>query len=89
MHFALYWLSSIKLHRRRTFLHLDMTEKQKQRRKSYDARNAQPDKENLSDIICNKFLAQSTYQQADTVMWYLHCRSEVRTLDFLAAALES
>ena len=66
-----------------------MTEKQKQRRKAYDVRNAQPDKENLSDIICNKFLAQSAYQQADTVMWYLHCRSEVRTLNFLTAALES
>jgi len=66
-----------------------MTEKQKQRRKAYDARNAQPDKENLSDIICDKFLAQPAYQQADTVMWYLHCRSEVRTLNFLIAALES
>ena len=66
-----------------------MTEKQKQRRKAYDDRNAQSDKENLSQIICNKFLAQAAYQQADTVMWYLHCRSEVRTLNFLIAELES
>ena len=66
-----------------------MTEKQKQRRKAYDVRNAQSDKEKLSDIICNKFLAQSAYQQADTVMWYLHCRSEVRTLNFLTAVLGS
>ncbi|MCK5189694.1 MAG: 5-formyltetrahydrofolate cyclo-ligase [Methylococcales bacterium] len=66
-----------------------MTEKKKQRRKAYDARNAQPDKENLSEIICNKFLVQSAYQQANTVMWYLHCRSEVRTLKFLIAELES
>jgi 5-formyltetrahydrofolate cyclo-ligase len=66
-----------------------MTEKQKQRRKAYDVRNIQSDKEYLSDIICNKFLSQSAYQQADTVMWYLHCRSEVKTLKFLIAALES
>ena len=65
-----------------------MTEKQLQRRKAYDVRNAQSDKEKLSDIICNKFLDQTAYQQADTVMWYLHCRSEVRTLNFLIAALE-
>ena len=66
-----------------------MTEKQLQRRKAYDVRNAQSDKEKLSDIICNKFLDQTAYQQADTVMWYLHCRSEVRTINFIIAALES
>lgn len=65
-----------------------MTKKQLQRRKAYDVRNAQSDKEKLSDIICQKFIDQAAYQQADTVMWYLHCRSEVRTLRFLMAALQ-
>lgn len=56
-----------------------MTKKQ-QRRRAYDARNAQLNKEEVSHIICHKFLAQANCQQADTIMWYLHCRSEVRTL---------
>lgn len=64
-----------------------MIEKQKQRDKAYLARNAQQEKEKLSQIICNKFIAQQTYQSATTVMWYLHCRSEVRTLDMLVSEL--
>ncbi len=66
-----------------------MLEKIQQRRKAYDARNAQPDKEKLSQIICNKFIAKHTYQQATTVMWYIHCRSEVRTLNALYAEIDS
>lgn len=66
-----------------------MKDKQQQRRHAYDARNAQPDKDKLSDIICNKFINQATYQQAETIMWYLHCRSEVRTLNAVIAALDS
>ena len=50
-----------------------------QRRKAYDARNRQADKDALSRIICDQFIAQPIYRQAQTVMWYLHCRSEVRT----------
>ncbi|MFW5442733.1 MAG: 5-formyltetrahydrofolate cyclo-ligase [Methylococcaceae bacterium] len=64
-----------------------MIEKQQQRCKAYQARNAQVDKEKLSEIICKNFVTQSAYQQADTVMWYLHCRSEVRTLDVVRAEL--
>ncbi len=64
-----------------------MDKKQQQRRMAYDARNTQSNKTELSQIICNKFLAQAEYQQADTVMWYLHCRSEVRTLSHLRAEL--
>ncbi|MCK4842418.1 MAG: 5-formyltetrahydrofolate cyclo-ligase [Methylococcales bacterium] len=66
-----------------------MTEKQKQRRQAYEARNAQQDKEKLSQLICKKFIEQETYQQADTVMWYLHCRSEVRTLNAMINELDS
>lgn len=60
-----------------------MLEKQQQRRKAYNARKAQPEKEKLSEIICSKFVDQQIYQQATAVMWYVHCRSEVRTLKAL------
>lgn len=62
-------------------------DKANQRQIAYAARNAQPDKEMLSIEICNRIIAQSWYQAADTVMWYLHCRSEVRTLSTVAAEL--
>ena len=53
--------------------------KSTQRLLAYNARNAQQDRERLSKIISAKVLAQSEYQQAETVLWYLHCRSEVHT----------
>ncbi len=66
-----------------------MTQKQKQRRTAYQARNQQPNKEYLSQIICQKFTAQASYQYAETIMWYLHCRSEVRTLKAVITQLNS
>ena len=57
-----------------------MSLKNQQRRAAYNARNVQRNKDQLSQIICNRFTTQSAYQQADTIMWYLHCRSEVRTI---------
>jgi len=53
--------------------------KSQQRRKAYDARNGQIDKDVASRIICDRFLVHPAYQSAKTVMWYSHCRSEVRT----------
>ena len=64
-----------------------MIEKDRQRQKAYKARNAQIDKDKLSQIICNKFVAQPSYQKADTIMWYVHCRSEVRTINALREEL--
>ncbi|MGR9116707.1 MAG: 5-formyltetrahydrofolate cyclo-ligase [Gammaproteobacteria bacterium] len=58
---------------------MDLSTKAQQRRLAYDARNAQPDKEKFSRIICDRFAALPAYKRAQTVMWYLHCRSEVRT----------
>jgi len=58
-----------------------MTEKKIQRRVAYDARNAQANKNEFSQIICDKFISQTVYRQANTILWYLHCRSEVKTLD--------
>jgi 5-formyltetrahydrofolate cyclo-ligase len=59
------------------------------RRQAYTQRNAQQDKERLSEVIFERFIGQTAYQQAETVMWYVHCRSEVRTLPALSAALEN
>ena len=64
-------------------------DKQELRRLAYAARNAQPDKDALSREICQRFVNQPCYQKAQTVLWYVHCRSEVRTLPALAQQLAS
>ena len=64
-------------------------DKQQQRQLAYSARNAQPDKDWLSTEIFRRVLAQSWYIQAATVLWYVHCRSEVRTLSALHPQLRS
>ncbi len=63
--------------------------KQKMRRAAYDARNAQEDKDGLSKQIIARFLDLPEYQQAKTAMWYIDCRSEVRTKSDLPAAIAS
>ena len=63
--------------------------KAEQRQIAYAARNAQLDKDVVSAEICRRVVEQPWYQAARTVMWYLHCRSEVRTLPFVAAELNS
>lgn len=63
--------------------------KAQQRRKTYEARNAQIDKNAVSQIICDLFMAQPAYIQAETVMWYIHCRSEVKTESALLRELTS
>ena len=57
------------------------------RYQAYDARNAQVEKDCYSQEICRKFVNSDAYQQAKTVMWYVHCRSEVRTVPALTKAL--
>ncbi|WP_349431636.1 5-formyltetrahydrofolate cyclo-ligase [Methylomarinum sp. Ch1-1] len=63
--------------------------KQQQRRQADAARQAQSEKDELSRKICEQFVALPEYQWAGTVMWYLHCRSEVRTVDTLLTQLDS
>ncbi len=63
--------------------------KSRQRRKAYGARNEQIDKDVMSRIICAQFVAHPIYQQAETVMWYIHCRSEVRTQSALLGELDA
>ncbi len=61
--------------------------KHKQRQTAYAARKEQPNKTQLSQLICQRFLALPEYRLAKTVMWYIHCRTEVKTQDALKRAL--
>ncbi|MBX9682057.1 MAG: 5-formyltetrahydrofolate cyclo-ligase [Gemmataceae bacterium] len=57
------------------------------REKAHADRNAQPEKDGLSQRICETFAALPEYQAAKTVMFYVDVRSEVRTRNYLATAL--
>lgn len=63
--------------------------KQLIREQAHANRNAQPDKDEISRRIVASFMAQSEYAAAGTVMFYVDVRSEVRTRNDLAAALET
>ena len=58
-------------------------------RAAYDARAAQPDKEAVSEAATARLVELPEYQRANTVLWYLDCRSELRTKHALPAALAS
>jgi 5-formyltetrahydrofolate cyclo-ligase len=64
-------------------------QKAKLRRQAYDARNAQAHKDEVSRTIIDRFVALPEYVAAQTAMWYLDVRSEVRTRHQLADALKS
>src|SRR5580704_6299997 len=57
------------------------------RRQAYDARNSQPDKDAVSEIAVARLAELPEYQQAQTILWYIDCRSELRTKHALPAAL--
>ena len=59
------------------------------RRMAYDARNAQPDKDAVSEIAVAHLMQLPEHQAAQTVLWYLDCRSELRTSHVLPQALTS
>jgi len=59
------------------------------RRAAYDARNAQTDKEVVSQVAVGRLMQLPEYEAARTVLWYLDCRSELRTRHALPAALQS
>lgn len=63
--------------------------KARMRRVAYDARNAQPDKDRVSEIAVNRLVGLVEYQAAKTVVWYIDCRSELRTKQALPLALAS
>jgi 5-formyltetrahydrofolate cyclo-ligase len=59
------------------------------RRAAYDARNAQPDKDRISEVAVATLMHLPEYAKAQTVLWYLDCRSELRTKHALPEALNS
>jgi 5-formyltetrahydrofolate cyclo-ligase len=63
--------------------------KAKLRRQAYVARNAQEHKDDVSKAIVERFIALPEYAAANTTMWYLDVRSEVRTRHKLGEALVS
>jgi 5-formyltetrahydrofolate cyclo-ligase len=67
----------------------DIDAKGAMRRAAYDARNAQEDKDNISQIAVASLMQLPEYHAAHTVLWYLDCRSELRTRHALPAALAS
>lgn len=62
-------------------------QKKKLREQAHAHRNAQADKDALSQDICAKFMALPAYGRAKAVMFYIDVRSEVRTRHALPAAL--
>lgn len=62
-------------------------QKKKLREQAHANRNAQADKDDLSQEICARFAALPEYVRARTVMYYIDVRSEVRTRHALPGAL--
>jgi 5-formyltetrahydrofolate cyclo-ligase len=57
------------------------------RRAAYDARNAQPDKDRVSEAAVANLMELPEYQAARAALWYVDCRSELRTRHALPQAL--
>jgi 5-formyltetrahydrofolate cyclo-ligase len=57
------------------------------RAQAHERRNAQESKDELSRDICARFVALAEYVRAQTVMYYIDVRSEVRTRHDLPQAL--
>jgi 5-formyltetrahydrofolate cyclo-ligase len=57
------------------------------REQAHAARNALPNKDELSGVICERLAAMPEYARAHTVMYYVDVRSEVRTRHYLPIAL--
>jgi 5-formyltetrahydrofolate cyclo-ligase len=59
------------------------------RRAAYDARNAQKNKDRTSEIAVATLVQLPEYRAANSALWYLDCRSELRTRHALPDALAS
>jgi 5-formyltetrahydrofolate cyclo-ligase len=66
-----------------------METKSTMRRAAYDARNAQKNKDKVSAAAVAALVQLPEYQAAKTALWYLDCRSELRTRQAVPSALES
>jgi 5-formyltetrahydrofolate cyclo-ligase len=68
----------------------DLTEaKTALRRAAYDARNAQKNKDEASEAAVATLVQLPEYRAAETALWYLDCRSELRTRHAIPNALKS
>src|SRR5262245_57184143 len=68
----------------------DIAERKKLiREQAHACRNAQADKDELSRVICDRFMSLPEYTSANTVLFYIDVRAEVRTRHSLPAALAS
>lgn len=68
----------------------DIVERKKAiREQAHANRNSQTGKDELSKVICDRFMTLPEYAKAKTVMFYIDVRSEVRTRHSLPAALAS
>ena len=67
----------------------DTNPKEILRRQAYDARNAQENKDEVSRQAIQKFIELEEYKAATTIMWYIDCRSELRTKFALPDAIAS
>lgn len=63
--------------------------KQQVREQGHSARNSQEEKDSLSQQIVGRFMELPEYAAANTVMFYVDVRSEVRTRFALPAAIQS
>lgn len=63
--------------------------KARMRRAAYDARNGQPEKDQVSRMAVDRLMQLPEYEAARTVLWYVDCRSELRTRQALPVALAS
>jgi 5-formyltetrahydrofolate cyclo-ligase len=59
------------------------------RRTAYDARHAQKNKDRVSEVAVANLMQLPEYRAAKTALWYLDCRSELRTRHAITGALES
>lgn len=67
---------------------VDFQQRKKEiREQAHANRKEQPNKEELSRSICERFAALPEYAAANTVMFYVDVRTEVRTREYLPAAL--
>lgn len=70
-----------------SFLTEPQKEKDTLRRLAESHRQAQPDKDQASRVICQKFTSLPEYYAAGTVMFYVDRRDEVRTQQLLPEAV--
>jgi 5-formyltetrahydrofolate cyclo-ligase len=66
-----------------------METKSTMRRAAYDARKAQKNKDKASAAAVATLVQLPEYQRAKTALWYLDCRSELRTRHAIPSALET